>query len=89
VRCVDERRDVVEEAKDVVGVREWRVQSRPGDAQLAQLVQRANFGFGALNGDGDVAIPTRPRRAGNAGSYTRAIALSEPSSLASVSGTNR
>jgi hypothetical protein len=58
VRCVDEWRDFVEEAQDLIRVGRWRVKGRPGDAHLAQLVQRAMVGFGALDGDGDVDVAT-------------------------------
>jgi hypothetical protein len=42
----------------VIGVREWGVERGPGDAHLAEFVQRTGVGFGALDCDGDVAVAT-------------------------------
>src|SRR3954454_10042937 len=49
---VDERRHVVEEPQDFLGAGRGRVERRPGDADVTQLLQRAGVGFGALDGDG-------------------------------------
>src|SRR3954464_9927507 len=59
---VDERRHVVEEPQDFLGAGRGRVERRPGDADVTQLLQRAGVGFGALDGDGDVGVASRSPR---------------------------